>query len=145
MKQDKITNLNNYYGISKQLDIVIDYIIKNNYCTDYKEGGRIDGCNYYNMCEFSGKDILNEKFEAHKKHIDLQYILEGNESFQYASLNSLVECDAYDEKADIYFLKGAGKSVDVPSGSFVLFFPDDAHRGGKGSKDIKKLVFKIAV
>ncbi len=145
MKTDIITNISSYRGISKDLDVVIDYIVDNDYCTEYKEGGRIDSRNFFNLCVFEGKTVLNEKFEAHKKYIDLQYVLEGIESFEYALPKSLVESDPYDEKGDIYFLKGQGAPVDVPKGSFVLFFPDDAHRGGLGSLEIKKLVFKIAV
>ncbi len=145
MIKDSIKNIAKYRGISKNIDLAIDHIVANGYCVDYVEGGRLDDANYYNVCVFFGKEDYNPSFEAHLNYIDLQYVVEGKECFKYASPDTLTECLSYDQDKDIYFLDGEGEKVDVAEGEFVMFFPEDAHCGGKGSKDIKKLVFKIHV
>ncbi len=145
MIKDSINNIYKYRGLSTNLDAVIDHIIANNYCVDYVAGGRIDDDNYYNLCVFGGKPTYNDSYEAHLKYIDLQYVLEGSESFLYQDPRELTECVSYDETKDIYFLNGEGDKVDVKAGEFVVFYPTDAHCGGKGSAQISKLVFKIKV
>ncbi len=145
MITDSILNIAQYRGISRNIDATIDYILSHNYARDLKEGGRIDEDNYYNVCVFGGKEDYNPSFEAHLKYIDLQYVREGMESFLYALPQGLEECQAYDVAKDIYFLNGDGNTVDLKAGQFVMFFPEDAHKGGKGSETIDKLVFKIKV
>ena len=54
----------------------------------------------------------------------------------------------YDEAADIAYYTGDGKIYTVPAGTFMLFFPTEAHRPNitpGGNKVVKKIVIKIKV
>ena len=109
----------------------------------------IDGTNVYAIVtEAPTKDYDKTAFESHQKYIDLQYVITGEENMAKAPLASVVVNKAYDEKADIAFYSGEGKIYTVPAGTFMLFFPTDAHRPNitpGGNKVVKKIVIKINV
>lgn len=88
-------------------------------------------------------------YEAHKKYIDLHYILEGVEGIATAHPSALTETAAYDEDKDIMFFQGPedGRYYLKP-GQFMVCFPEDAHKVAMMKDEpgpIKKIVFKILV
>lgn len=109
----------------------------------------IDGTNVYAIVsEAPTKDYDKTAFESHRKYIDLQYVITGEENMAKAPLSSVAVSKAYDETADIAFYTGEGKIYTVPAGTFQLFFPSDAHRPNitpGGNKVVKKIVVKISV
>ena len=109
----------------------------------------IDGTNVYAIVtEAPTKDYDKTAFESHLKFIDLQYVIAGEESMAKTAVSYVTVNNAYDEKADIAFYTGEGKIYAVPAGTFMLFFPSDAHRPNitpGGNKVVKKIVIKINV
>jgi biofilm protein TabA len=109
----------------------------------------IDGTNVYAIVtEAPTKDYDKTAFESHLKYIDLQYVITGEESMAKTPVTLVTVNKAYDEKADIAFYTGEGKIYAVPAGTFMLFFPADAHRPNitpGGNKVVKKIVIKINV
>lgn len=65
-------------------------------------------------------------FEAHKKHIDIHYVVSGTERIGYSDINKLIET-GYDEKGDMVTLDGSGDLLTLEKGCFMIAFPDDAH------------------
>lgn len=109
----------------------------------------IDGNNVYVIVtEAPTKDYDKTAFESHRKYIDLQYVITGKENMGKASLASVTVNKPYDEAADIAYYAGEGKIYTLPAGTFMLFFPTDAHRPNitpGGNKVVKKIVIKINV
>src|SRR5919205_1538517 len=107
----------------------------------------IDGNNVYAIVtEAPTKDYDKTAFESHRKYIDLQYVITGEENMAKAPLASVTVSKPYDEAADIAYYTGEGKIYTVPAGTFMLFFPTDAHRPNitpGGNKVVKKIVIKI--
>ena len=99
---------------------------------------------------YETKRMEDAKWEAHRKFIDLQYVVNGEEKIGVLPLNK-AKCDAgYQEDNDvIFFGEQDGAYYDANPDVFFLFFPGDVHRPciqtGGGSKPVKKLVVKIAV
>lgn len=90
-------------------------------------------------------------FEAHKKYIDIQYIVSGEEIIDYIDLENIEMVRPYDEKYDICF-GVADLSMCVPlrlaAGDMVVFFPEDAHAPKLPyitPAKVKKIVVKVAV
>lgn len=89
-------------------------------------------------------------FEAHKKYIDLQYIVNGIEKIRWARLDSvdLVE-EKYSIGGDIAFYEGdAMFDFTLTKGTFLLLYPEDAHLPGLSAQkdvNVRKIVFKIQV
>lgn len=94
-----------------------------------------------------GKPQADAWLEAHRRYIDIQLVLEGDESMGWKPLadchNPIAE---HSEEKDIRFFRDAPASwVAVPPDHFCIFFPEDAHAPLVGGSMIRKVIFKIAV
>jgi biofilm protein TabA len=86
-------------------------------------------------------------WEAHRRYIDLQYLVQGVEGIGYANIKHLQQGE-YVASKDFLPLNGEGDLITVRSGSFVLLFPEDAHMPGMaiGSPaPVRKVVIKISI
>ncbi len=90
--------------------------------------------------------------ETHRKYVDIQAVLAGGERFECFARDGLIVDQAYDETKDAEFYKRISPGptrVDLLPGSFVTFFPHDAHMPGliigQESEMVKKVVIKIRV
>ena len=99
------------------------------------------------MSQGKTKPTEENVYEAHKKYIDLQYILSGEEDTGYAPVS---ECNIkvpYNENDDYLMVEGEGSEVRVTKGCFYIAFPCDGHRPMCSAipGDIRKVIIKIAI
>lgn len=88
------------------------------------------------------------RFEAHRKYIDIQYVVEGHERIDIAAPGAeRHESSAYDTTEDIEFFDiDDSHSLMADSSRFFVFFPDEGHRPCMKTGDnvrVKKIVVKI--
>jgi biofilm protein TabA len=94
----------------------------------------------------NGRNVDEGELEAHRKYIDIQYVISGDESMGWKAREGLVVSMDYDIERDLEFLKGTPDSlVRVPPGSFAVFLRTDAHLPLIGEGPIHKVVVKVAV
>jgi YhcH/YjgK/YiaL family protein len=100
------------------------------------------------ISEYKTKKIEDAKWESHRKFIDLQYIISGEEKMGVLPLAVTKLADDYDETKDLIFYGDQdGEYYLANPDVFFLFFPSDVHRPSiriGESKPVKKLVIKIA-
>ena len=92
------------------------------------------------------KTQADKDFEAHKRYIDIQMVLEGSEYIEWCPLSKTQPKTIYDNDKDIIFLSGIGQKFEVSKDLFFIFFPEDAHKPGlpiHAPEHVKKAVFKI--
>ena len=87
------------------------------------------------------------RLEAHRRYIDIQLVLEGDETMGW---KPLADChnpvSEHSLEKDIGFFHDAPASwVPVPPDHFCIFFPEDAHAPLVGSGQIRKVIFKVVV
>lgn len=85
--------------------------------------------------------------ETHRKYIDVQIPLSGDELMGYtpASMLDTVICP-YDESRDAAFYKAPAQNYFlVRKGMFAVFFPGEGHAPAISDKGIRKLVFKLKI
>jgi YhcH/YjgK/YiaL family protein len=111
----------------------------------------IDGDNLFaTVSEYTSKNEDVAKFEAHRKYIDLQYVISGKEVMSTAPLASINEViTPYDDKKDIEFVT-VSKVVNYKASpsNFFIFFPTDVHRPGLKDGEnslVRKVVVKVKV
>jgi YhcH/YjgK/YiaL family protein len=146
---DKIENAKIYYNLSDRIKKSLDYITQ----TDLKElqPGKyeIDGENLFALIsEYETKTESEGKLEAHKKYIDVQYVIEGEELMGYSPLGNQQVLEPYKEENDIIFFSGEKSFIRVKKGMFAIFFPADVHIPGicvENKSRVKKLVIKVKV
>ncbi len=106
----------------------------------------IDGEKLFVIVEsYSGKPKSNAVLESHKRYLDIQIVLSGEESFGWKPAASCQNVKiAFNPEKDIMFY-GDSPSFYFPltAGQMALFFPEDAHAPGIGDQAIRKLVFKV--
>lgn len=97
--------------------------------------------------EYITEDVEERKYEAHRKYIDLQYIIRGKELIGVAELDNVNLIESYDDEKDIAFYEKAKGNYRLADNSvFFVFFPDDAHQPcvkADQAQPVKKIVFKI--
>ena len=148
MIYDNIKNAHLYANLGPRFQQAFDYLQK----TDLKvlPVGRIelDGKNLYLMVqEYNSKLPEQGKWEAHKRYIDLQYIVSGVEKMGFAALSRLTLGD-YNPDKDFQALSGEGVFLPLGAGDFMLLWPQDGHMPGMSIDTpvpVKKVVVKIAV
>ena len=98
------------------------------------------------ISEYNTKAETSVKWEAHRRYIDIQYVVSGAESMEYQCVSKMKIETQYNETTDALFLRGEGSRLLVPSGYFVIFFPQDAHRPGlniRRPQTVRKIVVKV--
>jgi len=109
----------------------------------------IDGTNVFaSVTSDPSKDLDKTQWESHRKYIDLQCVISGDERMGKVSYTELSVTKPYDETRDVANYSGDGKIYNVPGRTFMIFFPTDAHRPNitpGGNKVVKKIVIKILV
>ena len=90
-------------------------------------------------------------FEAHRKYIDAQFLLSGEERIDVIQTKRFKIKDRYSPEKDILFIHCPPKysSILLGPGQFVLLYPHDFHRPGQSPSgqpdEARKLVIKIRV
>lgn len=94
-----------------------------------------------------GRARAEAKLEAHRRYIDIQYIIAGTDEMGLRPTDECRMSEAgYDAEKDIEFFKDQPQSwTKVQAGWFVIFLPADAHAPLVSDGEIHKAVLKVAV
>ena len=95
----------------------------------------------------AGRTRGGAKLESHRKYIDIQLTLAGNEEIGWCPLAECREVSQpYDADRDIMFFADWPLAWSaLPPGKFMIFYPEDAHAPLAGVGDLHKAVVKVAV
>ena len=90
------------------------------------------------------------QFEAHKKYIDIQVILKGEETIGVSLANDLPLIETYSEEKDVMFFESpeAISTLVMKPGYFAVFYPHDIHRPNcllQGKQAVRKVVVKVKI
>ncbi len=89
-------------------------------------------------------------FEAHRKYIDIQYIINGQEKIGVTNYSNCTTIEPYDEEKDIEFLssKTLTEHIVLKEGEFLILYPEDAHQPSLAvttSQMVRKAVIKVHI
>lgn len=135
-----------YKGIHNHLDKAIDYMLSADLNALPVGKHKIEGDDVFILIqEYETKAIDAASFEAHRKYVDIQLILSGEEWIGYAPIQTLTSIEPYDETTDIAFFSGEGEIHKLKRDMFSIYFPMDAHKPSihEVKTLVKKAVFKI--
>ncbi|MDZ4852879.1 MAG: YhcH/YjgK/YiaL family protein [Pirellulaceae bacterium] len=108
----------------------------------------IDGQRLIAICaREQGRGRESSFLEFHRKYIDIQYVVSGNEVMGWRPLSDCRDIRLpYDIENDIGFFNDRPLNwFEVPAKSFTIFFPEDAHSPLAATGPIHKIVIKVAV
>lgn len=147
---DQLEKLDCYRGLSKNLDRAIDFLKMSNMKALSDGSHQVDSDRVLaNVMTYETKPLVEGKFEAHRKYIDIQVVLEGEERCDCAPLSAMAESGCFDADKDIGFYTGPRQtSTRLATTNFAIFFPQDAHMPSLNlgeKRTIRKVVMKVAV
>jgi biofilm protein TabA len=99
MIYDTKENLQNYKGISKNLDLALDYLERAD--LSGMEAGRyeIDGSHVFALVQAPQTRPQEQcRWEAHKKYIDIQYLIDGQETIGFQKTEAMAVSEAYNAR-----------------------------------------------
>lgn len=90
------------------------------------------------------------KWESHKKYIDIQVVVEGDEIIEVTETKHLAVAEDLTPGKDLIFYKeyDAGSQVRFSGGEAAILFPPDGHKPGVRTEQtalVRKVVVKVPV
>jgi len=145
---NKLQHAERYFNVHPAFEKAFAFLRQNGLAELPADRYKIDGDRLFCMISKGpGRSRAEAKLEAHRKYIDIQYVIAGTDDMGWKPTADCKLTDtSYDTDKDIEFFKDQPDSwTQVPAGSFVIFFPEDAHAPLVGKGEIHKAVLKIAV
>ena len=152
---DNISNAHLYYSISPAVEKSLKYLQS----TDLHElpAGKkeIEKGLVIGISEYPVREEKDARLEAHRKNIDVQYMIRGEERIGFAFASKGREnqpSTEYDETRDIQFYDKTREFFLLSEGMFAIFFPSDLHMPGLipdgqsgNAEKVKKAVIKVSI
>jgi YhcH/YjgK/YiaL family protein len=149
MITDTLANAHFYEGLNERFKRAFTYLKETDFINLPPGKYEIDGENIFAIVnEFETKDKADCELEAHKKHIDIQYIVKGIELFGYVPLTTQRPTVDYNEQNDVSFYSEEVSYLKLEAGMFIIFFPTDLHQPEVRQFEpatVKKVVVKIKI
>lgn len=146
---DNIRNLENYACLPAKLLRALETIRDTDFSKLEDRTYEVDGKDLYFFIQSYPTRPENLKLEAHRKYIDIQYMITGTECMGVGQLETMTEEVEANPEKDCWFYYGPMDMLTVKEGMFAVFFPNDAHAPcvspAEGSNNVRKCVFKVAV
>ncbi|OGV68868.1 MAG: hypothetical protein A2283_10975 [Lentisphaerae bacterium RIFOXYA12_FULL_48_11] len=143
---DRLENYKKYTNLHPGFEKAFAFLSQTNIAQLELTKHVIDGDNVFcPLSKSQGRTREQASLESHRKYIDIQYVISGNEELGY---KPATECrqvkETYNSEKDIGFFSDAPDQwIKVPAGSFIIFFPQDAHAPLVGNGEIHKAVVKV--
>lgn len=143
---DKLENLSNYIKDQKLAKAITEFLL-NSVTVEAGKHPILDGT-FANVLEYTTKAFETVKMEAHRKYLDLQYVVSGEEAVLKQDLDDNAPINEYNDVKDVvhYSPKSYDKAL-LLEGTFGIMFPEDLHQciAVSSPAPIKKVVVKIPV
>jgi len=146
---DKIENSAIYESISPLIKKAFEYLKQTDFSGMENGKHEVDGDNLFAIFqEYNTKNDADAKLEAHRKYIDVQYVISGEELIGVRPLINQAPCKEYDAENDYALYDDICSFVKISPREFAVLFPQDLHKPGikvDESMKVKKVVMKVRV
>lgn len=146
---ENLSNINIYKGLSADIYEGLAFLSQAN--TDMENGvcqlsPRVKAI----VSEYETKKVNEYGYEAHKKFIDIQCVLKGEEKVCCLPIEKLKETKPYSEEIDAAFYDANTQTQEmiIGNGYFAIFFPQDGHMPQLCVDEpqlVKKVVVKVEI
>lgn len=148
MVLDRIDRADTYHHLSPLLAAALTHLARTDWGSCAPGRHAIDGTRLVAIVsDYETRPADAVPWEAHRRHIDVQYVHSGLERIGHAPLSTL-QAGPYDDERDLLPASGPGGFVTLTAGMFAILWPHDAHRPGiavEAPARVRKIVLKVAV
>jgi len=147
---DTLQNAQRYYGLGPKFVKAFEYLANTDFTQLEMGKYEVDGVRVFALVnEYETVASSGEQMEAHKKHIDIQYIVQGEELIGHDFLGEKAPSQAYSDEEDyMLFSEAPSFFSKLKKGDFAIFYPTDLHMPNlmvNKPMPVKKVVIKISI
>ena len=146
---DHMKNLDNYRDLGGPIRRALEFIRDADFSKFDDTTYEVEGRDLFFFIQSYETKADNDTPEAHRKYIDIQYMISGTEIMGVGQLDTMTEEVEAKPQNDIWFHRGPMDYITVSQGMFAVFFPNDAHAPcispASGANPVRKCVFKVRV
>ncbi len=146
---DLLTNSNLYNSIHPRITRALEYLAKTDFNSMALGKYEVDGTDIFAIVnEYETKDTADCVWEAHRKYIDIHYIIRGSELIGTTLLMNQSPTKEYDEENDYWLFEGGESKQVLHAGMFAIFYPQDIHSTSHHplkKSTVRKVVMKVLV
>ena len=149
MVYDNIDNIETYRGLSEDIYEGLEFLQQAQ--PDIENGVHVINPRVKAIVsEYETKAVNENGYEAHRKFIDIQYLLKGMEKNCCLPVEKMKETKAYSEEKDIAFYEAYNPAQELVLGDgyFAVYWPQDGHMpclSADGAETVKKIVVKVKI
>ena len=151
MIYDNLSNIELYKGLSEDIYqglLFLKQVASDLECGTYQINPRVKAI----VSKYETKKENEYGYEAHKRFIDIQCLLSGEEMVSCSPIERLKETKPYSVETDAAFYSAdincQALNLSLLPGYFAIFFPQDGHMpqlcGGEPQM-VKKVVVKVEI
>lgn len=144
---DSINNAEYYFAIDANIKKGLEFLKNTKNLEELTTGKHeIDGDNVFALVQhYKTKDFEFDKWEAHKKYLDIQFMVQGTENIAVARIEDMQPNTEYKTEGDYWLFTGNGNNIKMTENKFLILSPEDIHQPGLVCNDAAKSVIKIVV
>lgn len=144
---DTLENIKNYEGLGR-VYTALEFLSKTDFTKMELGRYELSGDDIFYMVQRYETDPDKMISEAHKKYIDIQFMVDGEEIIGVAPIScEKTETEAKPEN-DVWFYECKTEPLTLIKNSFMVLYPNDLHCPGvavDGAKACHKVVVKVKV
>ncbi len=143
---DSLKNASLYVGVAERLARAFAWLEGTDLKTLAPGKYPIEGDEIFlNLVECALKQPEEARLEVHNAYLDVQLILQGEESFGWSERAAMQHPQAdFDEVKDIQFFEDRPQLYyTLRPGQFTLLLPEDAHAPLVGEGMVRKAILKV--
>ncbi|QYJ86662.1 YhcH/YjgK/YiaL family protein [Shewanella mesophila] len=150
---DTLDNIEQYTHLGPRIATALKHLVDTDFSRLEVGTYELDGKDLFVIVnDYETKPREVEPFEVHRRYIDVQYVVSGEEEFGYLPLADQTPSRPYFEKHDYAEYdyesnKDGAAFIPLKAGMFALFFPQDMHMPGTSAtpKTVRKVVIKVKI
>ncbi len=146
---DLLTNSNLYNTVHPRVARALEYLAKTDFNSLPLGKHEVEGTDLFAIVnEYETKDAADCVWEAHRKYIDIHYILRGSELIGTTLLTNQSPTKDYDVENDYCLFEGGESKQVLQPGMFAIFYPHDIHSTSHHpnlKSFVRKVVMKVLV
>ena len=143
---DTLNNVDNYKGLGR-VYTALKFLSETDFSKTELGRYELDGDNIFYMVQSYDTDPSKTVSEAHRKYIDIQFMVEGEEIIGVADISSEKELTEAKEENDAWFYNCKTEPLTLSAGKYMVLYPNDLHCPGVATKGkaltCRKVVVKV--
>ncbi|MFN7980674.1 MAG: YhcH/YjgK/YiaL family protein [Vicinamibacterales bacterium] len=149
MVHDHIKYASAYFNLSPGIRLALEYLRSTDLNALTEGRHAVDGDHVFALVsDYTTKSPSDAFWEAHRRHVDVQYVHSGVEAIGVGDLAAF-RCEPYVVERDLVVAHGeSGRAVEMRAGNFAILFPHDVHMPGliHGRPErVRKVVVKVRI